>query len=377
MKFWIKQWIKMLFQHVVFPLAYVISKRKPVQKGLVVFADAHKTACPQQMKVVRDAVIKQGYAAEERYFDLKELSALQGMLAMLKFMPLYARAEYVFLQDNFLPVAACKKRKETKVIQLWHGCGAFKKFGYDAKDDIPKYYKGNVYRNYDLVTVSGPICREYFASAMRISGKRVQALGCAYTDLYYDPKEIEKTKDKFKKTFSPGETQKVIVWAPTFRGNAGVQEVAEPVGWQAIRRLQDDKSYYVIQSLHPHMQKEDTKLSMSTTQLMQCADLLITDYSSVFFEYLLLDKPIVFYAPDLEAYKQDRGWYLDYDALPGQIVTNRQDLQQAVYAALWDEELRKQEHIKREKFRERYMAGCDGFATNRILEYMKKTEIKG
>ena len=108
-----KQWIKMLFQHVVFPLAYVISKRKPVQKGLVVFADAHKTACPQQMKTVRAAVIEQGYVVEERYFDLRELSALQGMLAMLKFMPLYARAEYVFLQDNFLPVAACKKRKET------------------------------------------------------------------------------------------------------------------------------------------------------------------------------------------------------------------------------------------------------------------------
>ena len=45
---------------------------------------------------------------------------------------------------------SCHKRKGTTVIQLWHGCGAFKRFGYDAKDDIPQFYKGNVYRNAPL-----------------------------------------------------------------------------------------------------------------------------------------------------------------------------------------------------------------------------------
>ena len=62
----------------------------------------------------------------------------------------YAAAGYVYICSYFLPVSSCKKRKETKVIQLWHSGGLLKKMGYDTKDDIPRDYKGDVTANYDL-----------------------------------------------------------------------------------------------------------------------------------------------------------------------------------------------------------------------------------
>ena len=71
---------------------------------------------------------------------------------MFEFMKLYAVSQTVVICDNFLPVASCRKRKGTKVIQLWHAGGALKKFGYDTADDIPAYYKGNVMANLPLVT---------------------------------------------------------------------------------------------------------------------------------------------------------------------------------------------------------------------------------
>ena len=77
---------------------------------------------------------------------------------MKSFMKGYAAAGYVYICSYFLPVSSCKKREETKVIQLWHSGGLLKKMGYDTGDDIPKYYKGNVTRNYDLVTVSSEVC---------------------------------------------------------------------------------------------------------------------------------------------------------------------------------------------------------------------------
>ena len=173
MGFYIKQIIKMIAQHVLFPIYYFICCRKPVTRGFVVFADEHKTACPPSMQRLHDALLLQeGLTVVDDFFDLQAMSAQAGMRRMLAFMKLYAQAEFVILQDNFLPVSSCHKRKGTTVIQLWHGCGAFKRFGYDAKDDIPRFYKGNVYKNYDLVTVSSSYCRPFFTSAMRIKNPK-------------------------------------------------------------------------------------------------------------------------------------------------------------------------------------------------------------
>jgi CDP-glycerol glycerophosphotransferase (TagB/SpsB family) len=106
--------------------------------------------------------------------------------------------------------------------------------------------------------------------------------------------------------------------------------------------------------------------------MMICADLLITDYSSVFFEYLLLDRPILFYAPDLQDYTKDRGCYLDYEALPGEIVTEPAKIGAAVERILKEEAPEMAE--KRRGFRRQYMEACDGNATERILAVIRENK---
>lgn len=378
LKFKIKQLLKMFFQHVLFPLVYRLNSFKPVHKNKIILADAHHEKCPQHMKQVRDALSNSGFDVQEFLFDLRKLSVFSGMKKMLGFMKLYAVSGCVIICNNFLPVAACKKRKETRVIQLWHGCGAFKKFGYDAFDDIPKGYRGNVYKNYDLVTVSGEYCVSFFQSAMRLGKEIVKPLGCCMTDRLFDREYLNLCRTKFKHIHPDAEGKRIVLWAPTFRGNAGDAYV---VGEQYIDRLADlyKNELYIIKSLHP-MSEGCLASFMSSSELLVCADVLITDYSSIFFEYLLLDRPIVFFVPDYEDYARDRGFYLDFDSLPGHIVKNN-NIDEAVrilYNVAGGNEKEtsatneSQMRAFRQKFREQYMSACDGHVTERIVKEISR-----
>ena len=147
--------------------------------------DSHDTL-PFSMQVMHEAVKQCRYTSIDFFHDYGRLSAIQALWVSVKFMKLYAQARYVFICDNFLPVASCRKNKRTKVIQLWHSCGLLKKMGYDTAEDVPRFYLGNVYKNYDLVTVSAPCCIGPLTSGMHLRPGIVQATGVSRTDIYFD-----------------------------------------------------------------------------------------------------------------------------------------------------------------------------------------------
>ena len=98
-----------------------------------------------------------------------------------------------------------------------------------------------------------------------------------------------------------------------------------------------------------------------TLDLMFVSDLLVTDYSSVIFEYALLRKPIIFFCYDLELY--DRGFYLPYDeSLPGKIAESQEKLIEYLIA-----DNRNNLGETYDMFVEKYMGACDGKSTERIV----------
>ena len=112
---------------------------------------------------------------------------------MRAFMKRYAVARGLVICNYFVPAHACRKRSETLAVQLWHSCGALKKFGYSTPDDIPPSYKGSVSRNIDLVTVSSPACVPVFEEAFRLKKGVAQALGVCRTDVFFDGEYAEKS----------------------------------------------------------------------------------------------------------------------------------------------------------------------------------------
>lgn len=368
MKFAVKQFLKMLLQNAVLPCVYgfwrlVYRNREP---DLIVFADAHHDEIPYSMVNVHEALLKKGYELTEDFHNYAKMSQVKSALHAVRFMRVYARAKYVFLCDNFLPAASCRKSEKTKVVQLWHSCGLMKKIGYDTAEDIPAHYRGNVYQNYDLLTVSAPCCVEPLTGAMGQAPEIVQPLGVSRTDTYFDEDWRRSCREEFYRQYPQARGKTILLWAPTFRGNAGDPYQVGVEGIDALeKKLGGD--YFVIRKVHPHV---DEKMHLSncripTERLLPVADLMITDFSSVVFDFLFFGKPFVLYAPDLEAYEQKRGLYIDYGSLTPYVAVEEKELAEQVLAALRSEDLSWLEQQKNY-----HLASCDGHATERILNYL-------
>ncbi len=373
MIFRVKQIIKMIFQQVILPVIYNFYAVKPVIPNTVILADAHHDEIPFSMLAIKDELMQHPeLQITELYWNNSSCSVLGIFRNMACFMKKYATAETVIICDNFLPAASCRKRKGTSVIQLWHACGAFKKFGYDTSADIPSYYKGNVLANCDLVTVSSQICVKPFSSAMRLPEKAVRPVGVSRTDLYFNDTFNQACRNQFFSQYPNAQGKKIVLWVPTFRGNPGIASVK---GLDDILHARDqlkDTHYFIIK-LHPHTQAhiEGTNCSISSEELLPVADVVITDYSSILFDAMIYKHPLILFVPDLDEYLDNRGFYLDYNTLPGLRAQNLEQLLQI----LTDEYLL---HSSVNKvytdFYDKYMASCDGHSTKRIINYIKKTD---
>lgn len=365
--FWIKQYIKMFLQNLLLPAVYFCFCRRPVRKGAVIFADGHHQEMPFSMRRVYEAVEKEkgNYRTELFIEDFGKLSLLKTAGFLFRFMRSYATAEYVFLCDYFLPAAACRKRKETTLVQLWHSCGLMKKIAFDAGQDIPEQYRGNMFGNYTWLTMSAPVCIPVHARALNLDPERIRATGISRTDYYFDPEWNERCRERFFAEHPEAKGKKIALWAPTFRGNAAMPRLE---GLSGIRKAQEKlkDSWYVIRKAHPHIDRREpvSNTGIPTEELLCVADLLITDYSSVLFDYLIYEKPALLFAPDLETYEKERGFYLDYRSLPFPLVEREEELADQILASLeyWKEH-REEIHA----FRMQYTGACDGKATERIL----------
>jgi|UniRef100_UPI003FEE6D50 CDP-ribitol ribitolphosphotransferase len=370
MVFYIKQVLKMAMQQIYLPLLYKRYAGKPVEKGLVIFADAHHEELPFSMKKMYETLQwDPEYKNETWVTDFGKMGYGSLLKWLRQFMKRYAVAEYVFICDNFLPVSACEKRPETKVVQLWHSGGLLKKSGYDTTEDIPKMYKGDsVYKNYDLLTVSAPCCVPVFTKTMRLASGVVQATGISRSDYYYDDAWNQANHEEFYRKYPEAKGKKVILWAPTFRGNAAMPTLCGMEEIQRVMKETEDRYYWVIK-LHPHLEEKGMKSNcdLPSEKIFAVADLLITDYSSILFDYMAYKKPFLFFAPDFDSFDHARGFYVPYDSFPCKVVTDGAGLPAAI-----EYELSERDPAEIEKCFAYHMSMCDGKATERILKTIKQ-----
>lgn len=259
-------------------------------------------------------------------------------------------------------------RQSQRVIQLWHACGAFKKFGQRGTNmSIPA--DRATHAQYNLVTVSSDKIRTIYADAFDVDVHKVKALGCPRTDTFFDHSFIEQTKEKVYAKYPKLRDKYVIIYAPTFRDIGNDRTEFKPD--LDFEKLSKDllPNQVLLVCPHPVMKNkivegefENIKVirDFSTNDMMLVSDMLITDYSSVIFEYALLRKPIAFYCYDLLNY--NRGFYLNYpDDLPGDVYENQKDLTAYITSDNKDELTQKYD-----TFIEKYMSGCDGHSCERI-----------
>ena len=313
MKYFLREIQKILLQKFFLPFVYNIYKKNEVIDNLVVFADSKHDNIPYSLKAMYRVISQENYIISEQCHDFGKLSVLEKINACIDFMKVYAVAKYVFICDYYTPASSCNKREETKLIQLWHSSGLQKKFGFDSVDDLGNMIWFSPVKNYDLVSVSSEIVRDIFIKAWRLDGKIVKALGTSRTDILFDTKIMESQRERFFGLYPKAIGKKIVMWAPTFRGNGSFGTNDIPEEMLSLQNSLGDEYYYIIK-LHPNVASKYNldNCIFATEELFSVVDILITDYSSIMYDFLLLGKQIVLYVPDYDEYLRQRGMYIDY-----------------------------------------------------------------
>lgn len=286
-----------------------------------------------------------------------------------------ATAGTIFLDNEFMPMAFTPISAKVKVVQLWHGTGTIKKFGQDSDSGEVAELAHRANERLTHLIVNSEMTKKQYASAFNQPPENVHILGLPRTDLLLDKKRMNAMKKEFWRWYPDLQNKRCILYAPTFRD----YEVEHPRIALDLDSFvsQMEESEVLLLRLHPHVaanypagllsKYEGRVYNMSdytgVTTLLAVADCLITDYSSIVFEYCLLDKKMIFYAYDLERFQGGgRGFYEEYTGfVPGPVVQSQQDL---------EKECHKKEPDKKrlQKFREEMFAYLDGNAVNRLLE---------
>ncbi len=236
--------------------------------------------------------------------------------------------KYLINNTSFLPYFS--KREGQVYINTWHGT-PIKTLGKNIINSFGG--AANITRNFlhaDILIMPNSYTTKVMLDSFDLTtlypGKIFET-GYPRVDLTFVKEEETKS---IKNKLGIKEDQKVLLYAPTYRGdyNNPFSKIVEKENL-LITLSKDYKNNFVILYNPHYFEKDDTFLDADniigygayyeTTEILGIVDLLITDYSSVVFDYMHLNRPIIYYAYDKDEYTKQRGVYVDLDELPGTV----------------------------------------------------------
>lgn len=290
--------------------------------------------CPEGERVVLSK--KQMLSKEGRKGPKSLVRRVCGLIQFAVEVPYHwATAEYVFLNDNFLPMCVMPVPDEKKVYQLFHGAGAFKRFGLDTEPDpfVRKYVSVGNKRQVRYICTTAEHIVPIYSSAFGVDSGRIDPNGIPLMDFYFDENEKKKAKRTLYRKHPEFQGKKLLLYAPTFRTDPAENDrlMVRFDAERLLRELGDD--YCLAVRFHPQKpprMQELPKGCVNVTSyfdvrgLYVASETLITDYSCSAVEYALLRKPVYLYAYDLDSF--DRGFAWNYRGMPGGIASDMDEL---------------------------------------------------
>ncbi|MCM3668080.1 CDP-glycerol glycerophosphotransferase family protein [Mesobacillus maritimus] len=264
-----------------------------------------------------------------------------------------ATSKQIVIDNYFGFLAVTDFKKGVECIQLWHATGAIKKFGLQDKsveyrsERAVRRFK-SVYRKFDKVVVGSDIMATIFKEAFDLEDANFIKTGIPRTDFFFNE---EKKQTAIQRLISENKIlseKKVILYAPTYRDN----ELKQFKMKLDLEKLHSElgEEYILLLRLHPAVRftEDYTKKypefvfdyssgDYHINELLLVSDLLITDYSSIPYEYSLLGRPMIFFTFDLETYKQERGIWDGFEqGLPGPIAMDTNTIIQIILKGQYD-----------------------------------------
>ena len=238
--------------------------------------------------------------------------------------------------------------------------------------------KSKAHKLYTHAIASSTHVAKFYAEAFGIAESKVYPTGVPRTDIFFDSEYKIEVKERMYKAFEQARGKKVILFAPTFRGN-GAKSAHYPFGkinMQALGNYCKSTDSVVIFKMHPFVKTpifipdefKDVMIDASEyreiNDILFITDLLITDYSSVVYEASSLDIPMLFYAFDLDEYISSRDFYESFETfVPGKIVKTFGELIKAIETNDFEQE-------KVAPFRDKNFEYQDGGSTDRVIDWL-------
>lgn len=286
-----------------------------------------------------------------------------------------------------------KKNKKTKYIQTWHGT-PLKKLGLDmdyidmsGNQDIEKYHEEFTKNSKDwqYLISQNSYSSEIFKRAFAFNGEMLE-IGYPRNDILINNNDNDHI-DEIKTKFSIPKDKKIILYAPTWRDNEyyakGEYKFATEMNFDDMKEALDDE--YVLIVKYHYLVKENIDWDKYDGFVIECdadwdiqelyliSDILITDYSSVMFDYAILRRPMIFFTYDLEQYKDNlRDFYFDmFKEVPGPIVKSTDKLIEEIQK-LEVEDYEAKYGQKYDDFQNKYNEFDKGIASKTIIDLIRK-----
>lgn len=292
-----------------------------------------------------------------------------------------ATSSHVIVDNYYGFLAATNFDSNVKCVQLWHAAGAMKHFGLQDLSNGNRTTRAlmrfnTVYHRFDHVIVGSDEMIPVFKNSFGLPEERYIRTGIPRTDFFFDDIQKRKSAKKLRLDFPMIRDKKVILYAPTYRDG---KFHATDLSIDLDKMYENFKYDYVLfLRLHPAVNGEfENKYpgfiynvsSYSTiNDLLIGTDILITDYSSIPFEFSLLNRPMIFYAYDLDDYAQSRGVWENYtEQVPGPVVYTTKELIQTI--------VDKEFHVdKVPQFAEKWNKYSNGNSANKLIKVLYNIE---
>ena len=304
---------------------------------------------------------------KEKKISFIRLSQLYRLLHPLRFYTKLAKAR-VLLIDGSSPAAHVKLHPDTCLISCWHACGAYKKMGFHAKrkgrsDRSEERRLARVHRDISYFVCTSEGVADIYASAFHLERNKMLVFGSPRLDAVLTSPP------------PPRPATYTVLFAPTFRTGRRSQRFLPPLpdGKRLRATLEERLGEEVTLAFrgHPTSPKPECTggwedwTDFPQQDVLNRTSVLVTDYSSIFFDYLTLKRPVVFYVPDLEAYQRDEKelYFSPAELFPETTCQSEEGLLKT---------LERCRHMQPDYSRvwQRFMSACDGHAAERLCDFM-------
>ena len=317
------------------------------EKNILMMSDS-KIELSGNLKAIDERLKYRGLDKEYHisyYFNKNKVRKLSRFTERIKQIKLISKQNFIFVDDVSPTFYQFNLDPKVILVQVWHAGGGFKAVGYArfGKNGTPYPFR-SFHRKYTHAICPSENLAEVFQEMFGISEEKMVPTGMPRADGFLNEIKMEEYTNYFYKENPQMINKKIILFAPTFRGN-GETEATYDFDIVDLDRIFDfcGEEYVFIIKMHPFIKASfeipervrsrifNFSKESNINDLFYVTDLLITDYSSCYYEFALLNKPMLFFTYDRVLYELTRGVYQDVKlSAPGKVCDSFEELVEAL-----------------------------------------------